>query len=55
MGNRDEVAGYDLSPAISVHWIADGDHGFRPRKRSGRTLKENTAEAVRQTVAFLDR
>ncbi len=55
MGNRDEVAGYDLSPAITVHWIGDGDHGFRPRKRSGRTLEQNTAEAVQQTVAFLDR
>ena len=55
MGNRDEVAGYDLSPAIAVHWIGDGDHGFRPRKRSGRTLEQNTTEAIRQTVAFLDR
>ena len=54
-GNRDDVAGYHLSPAITVHWIADGDHSFRPRKRSGRTLEQNTAEAVRQTVAFLDR
>lgn len=55
MGTRDEVAGYDLSPAISVNWIADGDHGFRPRKRSGRTLEQNTAEAILHTVAFLDR
>ena len=54
-GNRDEVAGYDLSPAVTGHWIGDGDHGFKPRKRSGRTLDENNAEAVRQTVAFLDR
>lgn len=54
-GNRDEVTGYDLSPAVTVHWIGDGDHGFKPRRRSGRTLDENTAEAVRQTVAFLDR
>ena len=54
-GNRDDVAGYDLSPAITVHWIGDGDHAFMPRKRSGRTLAQNTAEAVRQTIAFLDR
>ena len=54
-GNREEVSGYPLSPAISVHWIGDGDHGFKPRKRSGRTLEQNTAEAVERTVAFLDR
>ena len=52
-GNPEEVAGYRLSPAVAVHWIGDGDHGFKPRKRSGRTLEQNTAEAVTRTVAFL--
>ena len=54
-GNRDEVASYQMSAAITVHWIGDGDHGFKPRKRSGRTLEQNVAEAVRQTATFLDR
>lgn len=52
-GNRAEVPGYRLSPALTLHWIADGDHGFKPRKRSGRTLEQNTAEAVARTAAFL--
>ena len=39
---------------MTVHWIADGDHSFKPRKRSGRTLEQNTAEAVARTVTFLD-
>ena len=54
-GNQEEVAGYLLSSAVTVHWIADGDHGFKPRRRSGRTLEQNTAESVARTVAFLDR
>ena len=54
-GSRAEVAGYRLSPALTLHWIADGDHGFKPRKMSGRTLEQNTAEAAAQTAAFLSR
>lgn len=54
-GNRAEVPGYRLSPALTLHWIADGDHGFKPRKRSGRTLEQNTAEAAARTAAFLNR
>lgn len=52
-GNRDEVPGYRLSPALTVHWITDGDHGLKPRKSSGRTLEQNTADAVARTAAFL--
>ena len=25
LGNREDVAGYDLSKAITVHWLGDGD------------------------------
>ena len=52
-GTPDDVAGYRLAPTIRVHWIADGDHTLKPRKSSGRTLEENTAEAVGETVRFL--
>lgn len=52
-GNRDEVPGYRLSPALTIHWIADGDHGLKPRKRSGRTLEQNTADATARAAAFL--
>jgi hypothetical protein len=45
-GPRDEVAGYDLSPAIEFHWIAEGDHDFRPVKGAGLTAKENLADAA---------
>jgi predicted alpha/beta-hydrolase family hydrolase len=31
-GTRDEVATYQLSPAIEWFWLDDGDHDLRPRK-----------------------
>ncbi|MDX2257662.1 MAG: alpha/beta family hydrolase [Hyphomicrobiaceae bacterium] len=51
-GTREDVAGYDLSPAIAVHWVGDGDHDFGPRGRSGFTRKGNLAAASDAIVAF---
>lgn len=53
LGNAEDVAGYALSPAIRVRWLADGDHGFKPRKASGRTEAENWAEAMAAIVDFV--
>ncbi len=52
-GNRQDVAGYTLSPAIEVHFVTDGDHSLEPRKRSGRTTEENWNEAIEKMAAFL--
>jgi len=52
LGNADDVAGYTLSPAIRVHWLADGDHGFKPRKASGRSERQNWDEAIAAVAAF---
>lgn len=52
-GSQEEVAGYTLSPAIRVHWMADGDHSFKPRKSSGRTEPQNLAEAIATVAAFV--
>jgi len=46
LGNREDVAGYDLSNSISVHWLGDGDHDLKPRKKSGRTHDENLSETI---------
>jgi predicted alpha/beta-hydrolase family hydrolase len=51
-GKRDEVEAYNLSDAVQLHWLADGDHGFKPRKASGRTEAENIDEAVAVLVEF---
>ena len=51
-GNRDEVAGYTLSPAIALHWAADGDHDLGPRGASGFTRRGNLTAAADAIAAF---
>lgn len=51
-GTPDVVAGYTLSPAIRLHWLADGDHGFKPRKASGRTESQNWDAAIAALADF---
>jgi hypothetical protein len=53
LGNRDEVAGYELSPSIRVRWIEDGDHSLKPRARSGRSEGQNLDEAAGAVVEFV--
>ncbi|MBM4070459.1 MAG: alpha/beta fold hydrolase [Planctomycetes bacterium] len=52
-GGREEVAGYDLAGSIRIHWLEDGDHGFKPRKSSGRTEEQNWQEAIAAIAAFV--
>jgi predicted alpha/beta-hydrolase family hydrolase len=32
-GTREDVAGYELSPAIGLKWLEDGDHDLKPRRK----------------------
>lgn len=52
-GNKEEVARYALPQSVSVHYLMDGDHSFKPRKASGVTLAENMAEAADTIAAFI--
>lgn len=52
-GKREEVAGYGLPPELRIEWIADGDHQFKPRKRSGLTLEQNIDTAAKAAAAFM--
>jgi predicted alpha/beta-hydrolase family hydrolase len=52
-GRRDEVEGYTLSPAVRLCWVGDGDHDFRPRRRSGRNQVQNIAVAAKAVNEFL--
>jgi predicted alpha/beta-hydrolase family hydrolase len=52
-GGRDEVAEFALSNAIELCWLPDGDHSFRPRKKSGHTAEENLQRAIRGVVSFM--
>ena len=53
LGNRSEVLNYPLSDMISLAWINDGDHSYKPRRASGRTLNDNMIEAVAAVRQFL--
>lgn len=51
-GLPSEVDGYALAESIRVHWLEDGDHSFKPRVKSGRTLAENINEAMDEIDRF---
>ena len=53
-GRADEVPGYNLSDAIALAWLPDGDHSFKPRKASGNTEESNLALAVGRICRFLE-
>jgi len=55
LGNREEVAGYELAKSIRVEWLEDGDHSFKPRQKSGLTLGEHLTAAVAEIVGFVKR
>lgn len=51
-GTRAEVEAYNLSERISLGWLPDGDHSFKPRKASGLSEAQNWAAAVEQADGF---
>jgi len=53
LGLPDEIDGYTLSPSVRVHFLEDGDHSFKPRVRSGRTLEQNLDEAIEAVAGFV--
>jgi predicted alpha/beta-hydrolase family hydrolase len=53
LGSRDDVADYDLSPAVTMHWIEDGDHNLKPRKKSGWTHDEALTASLAAAASFM--
>ena len=53
-GNPSEVGEYSLSSNTRFCWLADGDHGFKPRKASGETTQSNWELAAAAILKFLD-
>ena len=51
-GRKDEVETYRLSSTIKLQWIEDGEHSFKPRKKSGRTEEQNINIAVNAIEKF---
>ncbi|MCG8315048.1 MAG: dienelactone hydrolase family protein [Pseudomonadales bacterium] len=52
-GKKDEVAAYPVPSGIDIAWLQDGDHDFKPRKKSGYSHEGNIATAVELMVSFL--
>ncbi|MBW1761425.1 MAG: hypothetical protein JRJ64_07970 [Deltaproteobacteria bacterium] len=55
LGADEEVATYSLSSSIDLTWMEDGDHSFKPRKKSGTTLDQNLEAAATAVVEFIHR
>jgi len=51
-GTCEEADGFTLSKSIRFHWLEDGDHGFKPRKASGRTEPQNWDSAIAAITEF---
>ncbi len=52
-GKKEEFEHFALSEQVSVSFIPDGDHSFKPRKRSGHTEAGNIALAVEHLAKFI--
>lgn len=52
-GKREEFENFTLSEQVSVTFVPDGDHSFKPRKRSGYTEEGNIALAVEHLAKFI--
>lgn len=54
-GTEDEVAQYQLSPAIELLWLPDGDHDLTPRKSvSGFTAADHRATLAVRVKSWLN-
>ncbi|CDN53711.1 Alpha/beta hydrolase superfamily enzyme, predicted hydrolase [Neorhizobium galegae bv. officinalis bv. officinalis str. HAMBI 1141] len=52
-GNREEVSGYELSKAIEILWLEDGDHDLKPRKTiSGFSATDHLATMAETVSAW---
>lgn len=55
MGLPHEISGYQLSDAIELRYIQDGDHSLKPRKKTtGQTMEDVLGDVARQISSFAD-
>ncbi len=47
------MASFGLSARVEILWLPDGDHSFKPRVRSGVTLRENLEACVDAVARFV--
>ncbi|MDA9556217.1 alpha/beta fold hydrolase [Vibrio sp.] len=52
-GKEEEFSEFELSKSVQVQFIPDGDHSFKPRKRSGFTEEANIQLSIRYLADFI--
>ncbi len=52
-GHRAESASWQLPRSIQFSWLTDGDHSFKPRKKSGLTEADNRTTARQAIIKFI--
>ena len=60
-GTRDSLASQDALTAavkaikgpVTMHWLESADHGYRPKKSSGRTVEDVAAEVAAVSVEWV--
>ncbi|TCL64139.1 hypothetical protein EV286_11574 [Rhizobium sp. BK251] len=53
-GTPEEVATYQLSKSIDIHWLEDGDHDLKPRKKiSGFSTQDHLRSLAQRLSAWL--
>ncbi|QYX55056.1 dienelactone hydrolase family protein [Pseudomonas sp. S07E 245] len=55
LGNRETVAGYQLSSAIELCWMAAADHDLKPLKASGFTHEQHLQTTAERVARFIQR
>ena len=54
LGNKDEIAHYDISTLCQVLFLPDGDHNLKPRVKSGFTPQQHIKTTIQAIVRFID-
>lgn len=54
-GTRADIGRYDLSNSIALHWLEDGDHDLKPRKKvTGKSHDDHLAATCEAVVSWLE-
>ena len=53
-GTKEEIKDWNFSKQVKIDFLPDGDHSFKPRKKSGYSLAQNQELAVGNIVKFLE-
>ena len=52
-GTRRDVARYRIADTIQLHWLTDGNHSFKPPKKSAASNDDNLTQALDAMATFV--